>query len=265
MEFCKNRQKVIGTYIGTLNVPDSIPLPGVLSELKTMKTLNADLKRARERLGKLRDRLIKMLEAPLAHDPVYQDVMRLFGTSTGLSLTRSNPAKIRIRRLARKRFCLGYPPRKDSDTSTGDAINWEWMIHCAASNRRGLVIVSRDSDYGCMNKGKTVINDWLKIEFGERVSKRRRIMLTPSLSLAFKHMSIQTTSKERQAENQLMAPPLTLASADFLRKLAVGFPTPRPTDAESGAAPSPLQQYMERANSQVLERFLAWAESQKKT
>ncbi|PWB72374.1 hypothetical protein C3F09_06755 [candidate division GN15 bacterium] len=264
MEFCKNRQKVIGDYIGTLRVPDSIPLPGVLSELRTMRTLNADLKRARQKLGSLENRLLKMIEAPSNHDPVFQEVLRLFGTSTNLSLSRSNPARNRIRRLARKRFTLGYPPRKDSDTSMGDAINWEWMIHCATSNKRGLVIVSRDTDYGCIRKGETVINDWLRIEFRERVSKRRRITLTSSLSSALKQMSVQTTSKERQAESQLVAPPLTLPSAAFLQKLAIGFPTLQPTGTESSASPNPLRQYMESANSRVWEEFIAWAEAHKK-
>lgn len=51
------------------------------------------------------------------------------------------------------------------------------MIHCAKEQKAELVIVSRDSDYGVMFDNKAYINDHLKQEFSERVSKKRTLLL----------------------------------------------------------------------------------------
>src|SRR5690606_22634600 len=123
-------------------------------------------------------RIGRVLKEPSKHDPVYKVAQRLFRQKTPLNLSRDAKVRFEIRRLARKRFLLGYPPRKDSDLSIGDAINWEWIVRCAQTSGNDVVIVSRDQDYGVRFADRPIINDWLLQEFKERVSRRRRLVLT---------------------------------------------------------------------------------------
>src|SRR5690606_10224611 len=112
-----------------------------------------------------------------------------------------------IRRKAFRRFLHGCPPRKKNDTSIGDAINWEWMVHCANAQTAELVIVTRDSDYGAHFDNRGYINDHLKQEFAERVSKRRKILLYSKLSDALKHFQVPITRGEEEAEAELIEKP----------------------------------------------------------
>ena len=54
---------------------------------------------------------------------------------------------------------LGYPLRKQNDISMGDAVNWEWIIECANSGGKDIIIVTRDSDCGCNHDRKFHLND----------------------------------------------------------------------------------------------------------
>jgi hypothetical protein len=100
---------------------------------------------------------------------------------------------------------LGYPPRKPTDTSYGDAINWEWIVECSLLSKRGVVVVSRDSDYGTAHGKEPMINDWLLHEFHERVSKKRQITLTDRLAEGFSRAAIKVSKEEVQSEEQLIA------------------------------------------------------------
>jgi hypothetical protein len=99
---------------------------------------------------------------------------------------------------------LGYPPRKAADTSIGDAINWEWIIHCAKESGSGVVIITRDSDYGAPVGGKPVLNDWLREEFKSRVSRKRKIILADRLADGLKAADITLTKQEADAEDALI-------------------------------------------------------------
>jgi PIN domain len=110
----------------------------------------------------------------------------------------------RIRHLARKRFVLGYPPRKDQDTSIGDAINWEWTIECAKKSQRSVIIVSRDSDYGLTFEDESYLNEWLRHEFSERVGGKHQVSLTQSLSTALKQIKVRVTKAEEESEEKLI-------------------------------------------------------------
>lgn len=79
------------------------------------------------------------------------------------------------------------------------------MIHCAIEENAELVIVSRDTDYGVMLKQKAYINDHLKQEFQERVSKKRKILLYNRLTDALKHFNVAVSQKEVDAETDLFA------------------------------------------------------------
>ena len=110
-----------------------------------------------------------------------------------------------IRNLARKRFVLGYPPRKPNDTSIGDAINWEWIVHCATESGKHVVIVTRDSDYGISYDGKFFLNDWLRQEFSERVSQTRKLVLTDRLAEAFKLVSVKVSQQAVEQEQKVLS------------------------------------------------------------
>ena len=143
------------------------------------------------------------METPAVHDPVYKACQRIFHKTDSLVLTREDKLRHTIRRKAFRRS-HGCPPRKKSDTSIGDAINWEWMIHCANASNAELVIVTRDSDYGIHFENRAYINDHLKQEFAERVSKKRKLLLYSRLSDALKHFEVAVTRQEEEAESSLL-------------------------------------------------------------
>jgi hypothetical protein len=203
-EFKKNRQAAILEGMQELKPPGHIPRPGIFSDAKSTQVLNKSLKEADRRVKILKQRLAKALENPATHDPVYQACQRVFHKSDSLVLGRDNPKKIAIRRKALRRFLHGCPPRKKNDTSYGDAFNWEWMIQCANEENAELVIVSRDSDFGAVFDNKVYVNDHLRQEFSDRVSKKRKLLLYARLSDALKHFSVPVTENEIQAEAELV-------------------------------------------------------------
>ncbi len=203
-EFKKNRQTAILEGMQELKAPPGIPRPGIFSDTKATKTLNKNLREAEKRVKSLKTRLTSALENPAAHDPVYPACQRIFHKTDKFVLTRDDKIRQLIRRKALKRFLHGCPPRKRNDTSLGDAFNWEWMIHCAKGNKAELVIVSRDSDYGALFENKAYVNDHLRQEFSERVSKKRKLLLYTRLSDALKHFEVPVTAKEEAAETELL-------------------------------------------------------------
>jgi hypothetical protein len=203
-EFKKNRQAAILEGMQELKAPPQIPRPGIFSDAKATKMLNTSLKEAEKRVKNLKARLTRALDNPAIHDPVYKSCQRIFHKTDNLVLTRENKVRHLIRRKALRRFLHGCPPRKKNDTSIGDALNWEWMIHCANENTAELVIVSRDSDYGTVFENKAYVNDHLKQEFSERVSKKRKLLLYTRLSDALKHFAVSVSQQEEDAEKELM-------------------------------------------------------------
>ncbi|MEW5903038.1 MAG: PIN domain-containing protein [Pseudomonadota bacterium] len=204
MEYKRNRQAAIIEGMHELKPPTHIPRPGMFSDAKTAKALQGDIKAATSRVKALKAKLGKALADPVNHDPVYKACQRLFHAETNLVLTRNDPFRHVIRRRAFRRFMHGCPPRKKGDTSIGDALNWEWMIECALRNEAELVIVSRDSDYGALFEDKAYINDHLRQEFSERVSRRRKILLYTKLSEALKHFEIPVTDEEAKEEEAIV-------------------------------------------------------------
>ncbi len=204
MEFKKNRQQAILEGMGELKAPQQIGRPGLFSDAKAVKKMQSGLKTAETRVKQLRSRFARALENPTTQDPVFKVCQRIFHKQDDLVLTRDDKLRHIIRRKAFRRFILGCPPRKKSDTSIGDAVNWEWMIDRAITKKAELVIVSRDSDYGVTFDGRTVINDHLRQEFIERVSKKRKVLLFSKLSEALKLFSVPISPEEEQEEKELI-------------------------------------------------------------
>ena len=93
---------------------------------------------------------------------------------------------------------------KKNDTSIGDAVNWEWIVQCAINGKKDVVIVSRDGDYGIEYKGNWHLNDWLNIEFKERVKRKRKILLTDKLSDALKIIKVKVTKTMEEDEARII-------------------------------------------------------------
>lgn len=203
-EYKKNRQAAILEGMQDLKPPQQIPRPAMFSDAQASATLNRHLREAEKRVKALKAKLARALANPGAHDPVYQACQRVFHQDSPLVLTRDNLLRHTIRRRAFKRFLHGCPPRKKTDTSIGDAFNWEWMVHCAKERNAELIIVSRDSDYGATFENKAYINDHLRQEFSERVSKKRSLLLYSRLSEALKHFRVKITPAEERAESEIV-------------------------------------------------------------
>lgn len=203
-EYKKNRQAAILEGMQDLKPPQQVPRPALFSDAQASAVLNKHLKEADKRVKALKAKLAKVLENPGAHDPVYQVCQRVFHRDSPLVLTREDPRRRAIRSRAFRRFLHGCPPRKKNDTSIGDPFNWEWMIECARERNAELVIVTRDSDYGATLENKSFINDHLRQEFSERVSKKRKLLLYPRLSEALKHFSVKVTPAEEKAEAEIV-------------------------------------------------------------
>lgn len=204
MEYKKNRQRVIGEAMNSFSTPNWVPLtpPALVSELQATKTLGKHRRAIDAQRKKINATITKILENPSRYDPVYKTLQRLFKHASPLNLSRNKEERFAIRDLAQKRFLLGYPPRKNNDTSYGDAINWEWIVQCSVNTGKHIVIVTRDTDYGFIHKESESfhLNDWLKQEFGERVSKKRKIILTDKLARGLKLVHAAVTLEMELAE-----------------------------------------------------------------
>lgn len=207
MEYKKNRQKVIVTSLSEMKGPkwDSYKLPVILAEAQAAQSIETDRKDIDKQSKILKRKIVSILKTPATNDEVFKTLQRLFKSSSDLNLKRPDKKRFTVRNLAKKRFSLGYPPRKDSDTSIGDAINWEWIIHCATEKNQDVVIVSRDTDYGCRHDGGMIINDWLSQEFKERVNRRKKVILTDKLTEGFKLADISVKKKEVDDETNMLS------------------------------------------------------------
>jgi len=207
MEFKNNRQRAILESYGLLKTPEwgGLQPPAFLSQAKPTRALERYRKGIAAKVKTLRGRMGAVLRSPTGKDPVYKVVQRLFRSGTAYNLPRDHENYSEICEAARRRYELGYPPQKAGDSGCGDAINWEWIIRCAKSSGKNVVIVTRDSDYGCTFDRTPVLNDWLLQEFRERVTRKRKVTLTDRLSEGFKALSIPITTQEEAEEEELVA------------------------------------------------------------
>jgi hypothetical protein len=206
MEYKKNRQKVIVDSLKQFSIPDwsKSSSPAIVSSLQASSILTRKSKEITEQYKKINAKIQKILTNPSQNDPVFQSLQRLFRNSCPYNLNRESKKRFAVRQLARKRFCLGYPPRKSNDTSIGDSVNWEWIIQCAIESGKDIVIVTRDSDYGVIYNKQSYLNDWLTQEFKQRVSQRRKILLTYKLSEGLKIVHAAVTEAMEKAEQELI-------------------------------------------------------------
>jgi PIN domain len=203
MEFRKNRQNLISDAVAKLRFGWPSEIPALFVDTEELKELTDATKVVDEKLQVLRDRLTGALSLPV-DDPVHKSAIEVFSLDSPFNLTRTKEVYNRILRHARRRFSLGYPPRKGKDDSMGDAVNWEWIIECASTSKRSVIIVSRDNDYGLTFDRVRHLNEWLHQEFGERVGGKSKVELTDSLAAALKEAKVRVTKAEEKAEEELI-------------------------------------------------------------
>lgn len=217
MEYKKHRQRVLVEFLSASAPPDWSKLtpPALISDLQAVKMIQKHRTQIMDQRKRVTEKVMKVLNDPTNHDPVYQTLQRLFKNTSPLNLSRECKERFVIRELAEKRFKLGYPPRKSGDTSIGDAVNWEWIVKCAADTGKHVVIVTRDTDYGVIHDGQSFLNDWLRQEFSERVSQKRKIILTDKLSVGLKTVHAAVTQEMEDEEALLLTRIAPAAAEDF--------------------------------------------------
>lgn len=206
MEYKKNRQTAILESIGEVKKINNVNLsvPAIISDAKAVEMIKKSKKEIDDQQKKLKERIEKILTNPGTNDPVFKILQKIFSHKSSINLNRENKQRFTIRRLALKRFMLGYPPRKSNDNSIGDAVNWEWIIKCAETSKKHIIIVTRDTDFGAIYENESYLNDWLKQEFRERVSQHRKLVLTDKLSKAFKLVEIPVTKEMIEEEENVI-------------------------------------------------------------
>jgi predicted nucleic acid-binding protein len=215
MEFKKNRQTVIQETLNNIKFDPKISLPAVFHDSATSKSLDNLKADAKKKLTIVEKRFLNILRSPSSTDVVFQTLEDIFHNPSEHVLTRDMDIRHKIKRLAWRRFILGYPPRKKNDTSTGDALNWEWLIQCGNTFPGKIIIVSRDGDFGTTIKNDSFLNDHLLQEYRERVGPRRRIQLTNKLSVALKELDVRVTKEEESAEKAQINDYWTQYLSDF--------------------------------------------------
>lgn len=206
MEYKKNRQKVIIESLNQFSTPDwgKLGVPAIVSTIQPAQMIEKMKKEITSQQKKINEKIQKILGNPSQNDPVYKSLQRIFKNNSPYNLNRVSKKRFSIRQLARKRFILGYPPKKTEDLSIGDAVNWEWIVRCSIDSGKDIVIVTRDTDYGAIYKDQSYLNDWLKQEFSERVSRRRKILLTDKLSKGLKIVHAAVTKEMEDEENRVI-------------------------------------------------------------
>ena len=117
MEYKKNRQKVIVESLKQFSTPDwgKLSTPALVTGLQASKMIEKKRKEITNQYKVVNTKIQKILTNPSQNDPVFQFLQRLFRINFPYNLNRESKRRFSIRRLARKRFCLGYPPRKSAD------------------------------------------------------------------------------------------------------------------------------------------------------
>jgi hypothetical protein len=206
MEYKKHRQEMIVETHNQLRgiSSDNKQFSPLLLDTQPVSIIKKNIANIETQQKKIKEKMDKILLNPTRNDPIYQQLQRLFKSSSNLNLNRDKAIRYTVRRRAQKRFFLGYPPRKGSDTSIGDAVNWEWIVECAIQQKTDVTIVSRDNDFGISHNKKRYINDWLKQEFKERVGRRKEIVLTNSLTSALSQLKVKVSEQIKKEEDALI-------------------------------------------------------------
>ncbi len=224
MEFKKNRQAVILSTVKEFDRVDGYKniLPPIVNKNGLNDSLKELQKEIKLKLDQLKKELKEIYQSPLASDNVYKTFDELCNKPSDYRLTDDHKEFKNVLDSAQWRYSLGYPPRKFDDISFGDALNWEWIIHCAKKSNKDIIIVSRDNDFGYPFDKKDVensLNDWLLTDFNKRVGTTKKIILTQRLTYALKSIEISVSKEAYEFESKIIDFNKNTALVQFKNKL----------------------------------------------
>ena len=203
MEFLKNRQRVLLSTVKQIKSSDKISFPEILSKDRTAKSISKQIDDIQHKVNRTKDKIYKIIRHYDTKDNVYKNFKKVFLKNDDITLKANSEIFDKIYNQAKKRFELGYPPRKGSDVSFGDSINWEWIIEVCNNKRTDVIIVTRDSDYGHYIKGTMVMNDWLTEEFKRRVRHNKNIFISKLFTGTLKdHFGVDISNEQIRYEIQ---------------------------------------------------------------
>ncbi|MFA6397973.1 MAG: PIN domain-containing protein [Candidatus Paceibacterota bacterium] len=129
---------------------------------------------------------------------------------------------------AYKRYMKGNPPRKN-DHSYGDAIIWETLLKEGEND--DLVLITKDSDYIEIFKGKPIINHFLFVEWRVKTKKKKRVVLYKSLAEFVNNLTKKQIIKKEivQQENSLIFSPIITKGLSYEIQGPTGPTGPRGT------------------------------------
>lgn len=207
MEFKKHRQLILGESYGEFikNRNINFTIPQILRDNEEVDRINAARGDIFNYQRALEEKFKKTYIDPENSDDVYIKLEEVFRHESQYILENQSDLSEQIINLAKKRFDLGSPPRKDKDNSIGDAVNWEWILECAKNSEKSIIIVSRDSDYGRIFDKKPYINDFLAHEFYQKQKGDSKIILTNLLTDAFKYVQIPITDDMVKEEQNIIS------------------------------------------------------------
>lgn len=115
MEYKKNRQKVIIDSLNAINKQawKNLIFPSFMSSTQQTKAIKTKKKQIDSQIKKLNRRVINLLKHPITKDSIYQCLQRILKDDALYYLGRNNKLRYSLRHLAKKRFCLGYPLKKE--------------------------------------------------------------------------------------------------------------------------------------------------------
>jgi hypothetical protein len=205
MEFLNNRQTVISTALAKLTAPAIQPfVPAYLSDSKTAAGIERSIKQIKKRVESMKQRFARLVKDPSTNDPVFKSVKRIIKDAAfNLKVADAEKQK-QIHDLALQRFQRGFPPRKKQDHSIGDAINWEWILDRAKALSSDVLIVSRDGDFGLSIDKAYFLNDFLFQEFKDKVSPKKKVELSMSLTHILKKLEVKVTAAEEKEEENII-------------------------------------------------------------
>ncbi len=198
VEFINNRRNVIDGTLKGIAAP-TIPVPAYLVASRVANSIEKHQEIIRTQIKNLKEKVNGILDNPAKNDPVLRIVKKMIAKESDLSM-KFAPDQIRkqIFDSAFLRHHRNFPPRKPKDHSIGDAINWEWIVHCAERTGRNTVIVAEDCDYGENN----ILLDCLTQEFAARTKCKAELVSKPSEGL--QKLDVRVTAAELKDEQKMI-------------------------------------------------------------
>lgn len=175
-EFQRNRDRELARTLKILRSQKlGLKLPTYARSAPEARHIEEDLKQVNKKLRALVDRVSEQaLEGALFADDLVNQIFEV---------SHSIPIDEDVKRLARERSELRYPPGKPDDRSIGDALHWQVLLkHVPKSH--DLSIISKDGDFFSRLDG-TKPHPFLQKEW-TNMGRRKQLFAYKDLASFFK-------------------------------------------------------------------------------